>query len=338
VWRPWQLALRIARSGREPPSGFRRLRVAWGARLLADPGKAIGRSIWTTGVHDLAVTETFARLIRPGDTVVDAGANIGYMALLAARAAGPKGKVYAFEPYPRVIEVLRENVLQGNTSCPSAEIIIREEALGAKTGTVRLAIPEGIRDNDGLAYVLSNGDAGDDAVEVAITTIDEVFPSDVIDMMKIDVEGYELEVLKGMRRTLASGRLRHILFEDHEEARGEVARQLELAGYTILAIGWTVAGPVLSPIGGTRRAKRYESPSYVATRDPQEVHRLSVGRGWITLRHFCSKSKGAIRTAGTFLLSMSFPMNISTSSKSTGTTARRASRKVAKSSRRAGFC
>jgi FkbM family methyltransferase len=241
-------------------------------------------------VYDLAVTETFARLIRPGDTVIDAGANIGYMALLAARAAGPNGKVYAFEPYPPLIEILRQNVLQDRVCCPAAEIAIREEALGAITGTVRLAIPEGIKDNDGLAYVISSGDSTEHAVEVALTTIDAEFPSPAIDIMKIDVEGYELDVLKGMRRTLACSRLRHVLFEDHEQARGEVARNFESTGYTLLAIGWTVAGLLVSPIGSKRSAKQYESPSYIATRDPQEVRQLCARGGWITLKGFCRRS------------------------------------------------
>ena len=59
-----------------------------GDGVLADSTKTIGQSIRTTGLYDLAVSEVLARLIDPGDTVVDAGANVGYMTVLAAAAAG----------------------------------------------------------------------------------------------------------------------------------------------------------------------------------------------------------------------------------------------------------
>ena len=71
-----------------PRSGYTPLPVAWGISVIADPAKMIGRSLFTTGIYDLAVSEVLARLIEPGDTVVDAGANVGYMTLLAGVAAG----------------------------------------------------------------------------------------------------------------------------------------------------------------------------------------------------------------------------------------------------------
>ena len=79
VWRPWQLVHRALATVKSPKSEFVPLPVAWGASVWADPAKTIGRSILTTGVYDLAVTEVLGRLIAPGDTVIDAGANVGYM-------------------------------------------------------------------------------------------------------------------------------------------------------------------------------------------------------------------------------------------------------------------
>ena len=76
VWRPWQLARRVRVAWMARPDSDRALRVAWGVSLRADPRMTIGRSLQTTGLHDPAVTEVLARLIRAGDTVVDAGAQI----------------------------------------------------------------------------------------------------------------------------------------------------------------------------------------------------------------------------------------------------------------------
>src|SRR5207253_2638751 len=94
LWKPWyvcrpvQVPLRIVRALRRPRTGFQRLQVTWGASLLADPTKTIGRSIRTTGIYDIGVSELLARLIRPGDTTIDVGANVGYMTLLMGALAG----------------------------------------------------------------------------------------------------------------------------------------------------------------------------------------------------------------------------------------------------------
>ena len=110
VWRPWQLARRVHRKWMGPPDGYRLLRVAWGVSLRADARMVIGHSIQTTGIYDLAVTEALARLIRAGDTVVDAGAHVGYMTTLAGLAAGPTGHVTSWEPHPELFKVLERNI------------------------------------------------------------------------------------------------------------------------------------------------------------------------------------------------------------------------------------
>src|SRR5882724_10865694 len=85
LWKPWfiyrptQAFKRVFCQWRRPSGGYRSLPVAWGLEVIADPGKTIGHSIWTTGIYDLAVSEVIARLVQPGDTVIDAGANVGYM-------------------------------------------------------------------------------------------------------------------------------------------------------------------------------------------------------------------------------------------------------------------
>ena len=112
VWRPWQLARRVRVAWMAPPDSDRALRVAWGVSLRADPRMTIGRSIQTTGLHDPAVTEVLARLIRAGDAVVDAGAHIGYMTILSALASGPSGHVVAWEPHPELFAVLERNVAE----------------------------------------------------------------------------------------------------------------------------------------------------------------------------------------------------------------------------------
>src|SRR5512138_2207904 len=117
LWRPWyvyqpaQLLRRAAAAlPRSSSPGYVPLATSWGGRIVADPGRAIGRSLLTTRVFDLAVSEAMARLISPGDTVIDAGANVGYMTVLAAMAAGAKGRVLAFEPHSELFAILQANI------------------------------------------------------------------------------------------------------------------------------------------------------------------------------------------------------------------------------------
>ena len=144
VWKPWflyrpqQVLGRVLSELRAPAAGFAPLTTSWGARVIADPTRAIGRSIVTTGVFDLAVSELLARLIAPGDTVVDAGANVGYMTVLAATAAG-RGRVIAFEPHPDLFPVLRQNAeYAARFGC---RVEPRQAALSDAPGTAALRVP-----------------------------------------------------------------------------------------------------------------------------------------------------------------------------------------------------
>ena len=104
--------------------------------MIADPAKMIGRSLFTTGIYDIAVSEVLARLIAPaGDTVVDAGANVGYMTLLAGVAAGSSGRVLSWEPHPELVSVLQSNVAALNARGGAADITIRNAALGPEPDT-----------------------------------------------------------------------------------------------------------------------------------------------------------------------------------------------------------
>lgn len=283
VRRPRQIVLRVLRALRPAPAGFRTLRTAWGADLIVDATKSIGRSIWTTGVYDLTVSELLARLIRPGDRVVDAGANIGYMTVLAARAAGPQGSVTAFEPHPELFRILRSNADE-TAKRPSAPITLRNVALGETAGRATLVIPDAMSTNDGIAHLGTATTAGERAIEVELTTLDDELGTDSIGVLKIDVEGFEAAVLKGARRALTERRIREIVFEDHDGPESETCRLLESSGYEIFSPGWTLRGLTLQPSTAGRAAADYEAPSFVATLQPQETIQRCRAAGFRVLK------------------------------------------------------
>jgi FkbM family methyltransferase len=282
VWRPWQFARRARIGWSVPSAGYRALPVAWGVSLLADPRMTIGWSIQTTGVHDPAVTEVLARLIRAGDTVIDAGAHIGYMTILAALAAGARGHVVAWEPHSQLFATLEQNVARVAARSPMAKITLRHAALASTSGSAELVIPDLDSRNDATSHLAGSGGASNRTVPVTLETIDDVLGDTPIDVMKLDVEGSEFQVLDGAKDALRRGRIRHIVFEEHQGPASDVARLLEAAGYEIFAIGWSIRGPKIGP-RGTRLSAPYEAPSYLATLEPDEVRRRCAKAGWLTL-------------------------------------------------------
>jgi FkbM family methyltransferase len=286
VWKPWflyrprQIVRRLLSAVRPPSSTSSTVDTSWGGRVIVDPTRAIGRSIVTTGLFDLTVSEVLARLIDPGDTVIDAGANVGYMTVLAATAAGRGGRVLAFEPHPDLFAVLQQNA--GNAMRSGCRVEVRQVALGENRGHALLRIPQSFADNDGLATLAVGGPAPIHGVQVVVERLDDLIDTGA-SMLKLDVEGFEASVLRGAQRLLSERRLRHIVFEDHDVERSAVVRLLKASGYRLFAIGWSMRGLVLGPIERGPLAAAFEAPSFVATTEPEAVIARTAPRGWQVL-------------------------------------------------------
>ena len=290
VWRPTQLAVRLWRACRPIPDGYRSISVAWGCAIVANPATTVGRSLWTTAVHDLVASEMLARLIPPGATVIDAGAHVGYMTVLAAVAAGEAGQVLAFEPHPDLFTVLRRNVDTAAASSGVARITVFNTALGERRADGMLALPPGFDRNDGIARVEPAAAAGAGALPIQIETIDAVLGDNGAAVLKIDVEGSELQVLRGAQCALKSGRIRHVVFEDFGGGGSEAAQLLESFGYRVYSLGWSVRGPRVGAATKERLAKTYEAPSYLATLDAAQVLERCSEPGWLVLRKHLGRS------------------------------------------------
>jgi len=165
---------------------------------LADP--------WDRGTYFLARFEEldavlFAReAIRPGDSVVDVGANRGAFTLLASRRVGPSGSVYALEPNPAECARLRDQLSLNGIS----NVQLLEIALGEAPSTMALHI---LGQHTGLATL---ADVGQNEAEVSSTVSVKVQRGDDLlgdklppnSVFKIDVEGFEYHVLRGMSSLL----------------------------------------------------------------------------------------------------------------------------------------
>jgi FkbM family methyltransferase len=163
-----------------------------GRRMYTDDVDSLGLTLY--GSYETFSTDLCRRHIKPGDVVLDIGANIGYYTLLFAECAGPNGRVYAFEPEPVNFGVLERNVRLNDVSCA----VLERKAVADFDGALRLSVSSHNRGD----HRVMDARAGREFVEVPAVRIDsyarEMRPS----FIKMDIQGAEGLALRGMRDTL----------------------------------------------------------------------------------------------------------------------------------------
>lgn len=290
-WKPWYLhrPSQLLRRGLQlvttsPTKAV--VTLPWGTEVGVNTSEVIGRSIWTTGLYELPVTELLFRLVRPGDFTVDAGANIGYVTGVLAVLAGQSGEAHAFEPHPRIALQLRENVGRVTSQHDVASVTVHELGLSSQMGTASLNCGSAFDTNHGTASISSTAAANSQHHTIQTQTLDNLFGQNNIALLKLDVEGHEVEVLRGATELLTRQAIRHIVFESHEGFNSDSVRILKAHGYAVTEIGWTMRGITLSDSPATRVTKSYEAPNFLATTSLEEVQSLLRHPiGWLCLRN-----------------------------------------------------
>jgi len=149
----------------------------------------IASHLMLEGYWEMWVTQAMMRMVRRGSVVADIGANLGYFTLLLADLTGAQGRVMAFEPQPNLARLLRKSIaVNGFTGFADLHAI----ALGASAGTVTI---EASIDQPGGGRTVA-GCGGDGQVELA--RFDTIPHAMDVEFIKMDVEGFEPEVWKGM--------------------------------------------------------------------------------------------------------------------------------------------
>jgi len=174
--------------------------------------------------------------IQPGDVVWDVGANVGYYTRKFAEAVGPNGQVVAFEPFPSTVERLRASLDELKT------VSVREIALGAESGSITM---KGGADALAATSQIVVGATGHGTTEVEISTGDTVVERGIAaapNLVKIDTEGFELDVLHGMQHLLTNRILSAVFVEVHfglladrsmATAPQEIEQRLKETGFAI---------------------------------------------------------------------------------------------------------
>ena len=189
--------------------------------------KGLALSISHYGTYEELESKIMEEKIEMGNIVVDVGANIGLHTLNMARIVGNTGQVFAFEPDPSNFEILKKNVKINNYK----NIILEQKAVGDKHGRITLYQS----DHPGKHRIFPQTEQAKSQVQVELTNLDNYFDSDMIDkinFIKIDVEGLEFSVLKGMKNILKNSKKIKILFEFMPENTMEVGfTPIELLNY-----------------------------------------------------------------------------------------------------------
>lgn len=215
-------------------------------RIEVRIGEHMGSHLFWYGAYNRDLLALLDRLLSPGMLVLDIGANIGEIALACAARVSPGGRVYAFEPCESVAGLLRRNADLN----ASLELEIVEEALGERSGRGQLYDAAGLfedgSEHGGVLTMYASPERSTPVGEVEVGTLDRFVEGRRIsrlDLIKIDVEGGELAVLKGGLQAIEKFRPALLIEVQQETSRAagydqrEILDILQPLGYRFYRVG-----------------------------------------------------------------------------------------------------
>ena len=167
--------------------------VVQGHKMFLDSNDSLNLSVY--GIHEEFETELVKKEIKPGDVVLDIGANIGYYTLIFAKLVGENGRVFAFEPDPTNFALLKRNVeINGYKN-----VVLIQKAVSNKSGKLRLYLSE----NNKGDHRIYNSHDGRKFIDIESVKLDDYFNHNVkIDFIKMDIQGAEGGAIQGMSKLL----------------------------------------------------------------------------------------------------------------------------------------
>jgi FkbM family methyltransferase len=187
-------------------------------RAYIHPGTQLGRALQRTGRYEPETEDLMRRELRPGDVFLDIGANEGFLSALAGLLVGPTGMVLAVEPQGRLQALIEINLRINGVS----RFRLFHHAVGGATrGRAVLSLyPE---TNTGQSGLIRKPRRGWTTLRIEQEEVSFVSPEDIltqagvgrVDLVKVDVEGFEHKVVEAMLDVIRSGRVRALLLDYH---------------------------------------------------------------------------------------------------------------------------
>lgn len=216
-------------------------RLRDGSNILVRLDDYVGRAIYYFGDLDPKITWVCKKLLRPGDIVLDVGANCGLVTLYASKLVGATGHVHAFEPQPDLAELIQKSVGIGGCS----QVSVHNIALSENDGFMNMVIPT---DNSGAASLSRQTAFPSKMIQVQVRRTADYLSGlnlGAVRLMKLDVEGHEEAVLQGARDFFRDRGPDVIVFESNNSSvfkdsksilEQPTVRLLESIGYIIFEI------------------------------------------------------------------------------------------------------
>jgi len=249
--------------------GFRFAQVRIGKiKLWVDLEDGLGQYVFIHRRYEAFETSLIEQIARPGMTVVDIGANIGYYTLILASRVGKMGKVYAIEPEPTNMMLLQRNIQLNRLS----NVVCEQTAVLDYEGQVTLYLSD-INHGDHRVFDAADDDrfnAGTPRNQISVRTIVlDRYLANVgaqVDLVKMDIQGAEMLALDGMVNTLSNPNLvlfcefwPYALRQTHNEP-SKFLESLKQLGFEIFEI--IEANQTVIPVNPVELANRFADPDY----------------------------------------------------------------------------
>lgn len=220
-----------------PTPSERIIRLTRGTRLEVDLKNAIGRDLYFHGSHEKTLMRVLEKVLKPGGVCIDAGANIGDITLLAAELVGPSGRVFAFEIASTTLPRLRKNIELNRAS--NVEVVVA--AVCEVNEPVEFHLGSGT--DSGSSSLTKPHDYCGQSITVPGTRLDDFVAGrnlGRINLIKMDIEGAELNALRGCERLLTAAEPPVIVFEFHRIAAERMGWHLKDAQKYLEDYGYTL--------------------------------------------------------------------------------------------------
>jgi FkbM family methyltransferase len=245
-------------------------RPVHGYRMLLDlDDRGISRTLLLFGSRELEHKIMLERVLKPGMTVLDIGANIGYYALMELALIGPRGRLVAVEPSPANVALLKRNLALNGY----ANVEVRQAAVSDRLGARSFFLSHMSNLNTFHADGTGAAHLSGETIDVETVTVPALMAGRAPDLIRMDVEGHEVEIINGLIPAVERGEMAPmILFETHLSRYGK-DHDMERPLRRLFDLGYRTRLAASSSRRGTAalEARGYRGGAEIATDDVTRV-------------------------------------------------------------------